>query len=380
MSRNSIIYHTRNNIYANGNDIPIRSALRNVGVDNRKIGWNSKDVTHDGVPVLTPTRNDNGTTYTNSPDFFGAYKKISGQSLVDVTQAASSNGLSNAVEYGDGGNVFVGGVPVENAIIINGQAYAPASSVSSAINQIGGYNRPMDIYNHYYDKTSDRRDNLTKKIEKYKSFSYNPESDPSYQAYKNMYFRNGERAAEDIRGKMLSATDGYSNSAAMAAGAEAYYNYISGLKDVIPSLEKNAYDRYKFDYDRLMKELELYGTPKNMYDYSQSAANSQRKEMNDAYKADFDRSNNIRDFNYKAQTDNIKSEREGNLNDAKINEIYNKIKNSNALLPLELEQLREKLRGMQIENDDSISLRELNHQKAKLANELIRAQTYKAYK
>lgn len=78
-------------------------------------------------------------------------------------------------------------------------------------------------------------------------FSYDVESDDVYQAYKNQYIREGQRAAQDAVGSAASTTGGIASSYASSAAAQAGNYYASQLADKVPELYDAAYGRYQDD-------------------------------------------------------------------------------------------------------------------------------------
>ena len=79
-------------------------------------------------------------------------------------------------------------------------------------------------------------------------FSYNPESDPVYQAYAARYLREGRNAMEDTLGRAASLTGGYGSTYAETAAQQAYGAYLSRLNDVLPELYGAAYKRQRERY------------------------------------------------------------------------------------------------------------------------------------
>ncbi len=75
-------------------------------------------------------------------------------------------------------------------------------------------------------------------------FSYQPESDPVYQAYRKQYLREGRRAAQDALGEAAAMTGGIPSSYAAAAASQAGDYYASQLSDKVPELYQQAYNRY----------------------------------------------------------------------------------------------------------------------------------------
>ena len=88
-------------------------------------------------------------------------------------------------------------------------------------------------------------------------FSYDPTSDPAYAAYAARFARQGRAAMTDTLGKAAALTGGYGSTYAQSAAAQAYDSYLGKLNDVVPTLEKSAYDRYKAEGQTLMDRYAL---------------------------------------------------------------------------------------------------------------------------
>jgi len=86
-------------------------------------------------------------------------------------------------------------------------------------------------------------------------FSYDLESDPAWQAYKQQYTREGRRASEDTLGQYAAMTGGMPSTAAMAAAQQAGNYYAAQMNDKIPELYKLAYDMYLNEGDRMTQNL-----------------------------------------------------------------------------------------------------------------------------
>lgn len=90
-------------------------------------------------------------------------------------------------------------------------------------------------------------------------FTYDPETDPSYQQYKEQYTRLGQRAMEDSYGHAALRTGGLGGSAAVSASQQAYNGYMQALADKVPELRQIAYQMYQDEEDRLRRDIDLYG-------------------------------------------------------------------------------------------------------------------------
>lgn len=290
-------------------NLEVRSSLGALGFDDSKIDWDGKNVTYDGQALLTPERNDNGVTKTTANNLIksvnNSYKTRGiNDSVVDVTSyAAGATQLQNAVTY-DNGIVSLAGVPIENTVIIDGVAYAPKSAIDKAVKS---YSQNMGTYSkkakEYLDSTESIANHYAEEINNYKPFSYNPEEDPAYIAYRDAYTRNAQKALDDTYGRNTARTGGYANTAAISAGNQAYYNHMSELADRIPQLMDNAYDRYINDYSMLFKKLNMYGTPYDRYNLEADALKLDTDAAQKAFAADYERDVNTRKFNYDAMLD-----------------------------------------------------------------------------
>ena len=100
-------------------------------------------------------------------------------------------------------------------------------------------------YGDYTGKYDEQISSLADSILNRGDFHYDAESDPSYQAYRDQYTRLGSRAMEDTLGQMATRTGGLASSYAGTAAQDSYNNYMKALSDIIPTLEQNAYSRWR---------------------------------------------------------------------------------------------------------------------------------------
>lgn len=99
----------------------------------------------------------------------------------------------------------------------------------------------------------------------YDDFSYDPDTDVSYQSYARQYSRNGQNAYRDTLGKLAASTGGIGSSYAASMSQQAYNNYMQQLADKVPELEQLA--RSMYDTDRNFAY--------NLWDTEESAKESQ---------------------------------------------------------------------------------------------------------
>lgn len=87
-------------------------------------------------------------------------------------------------------------------------------------------------------------------------FSYNAETDPLYQQFREQYNREGTRAMNDTLASAAINAGGM-NSYAMTAAQQANDYYSSQLTDKIPELYQMAYQMYLDDIDLQVQDLGL---------------------------------------------------------------------------------------------------------------------------
>ena len=294
------------NGFESGN-LKVRDAMTGLGFDNDKIGWDGKNVTYNNSYFLTPDENTDGVSKTNANTLIRAandsYKKSgTDDSVVGVSAYTAGKGSNPySVTYGEGGVVMIGGVPVENTIIIDGKAYAKRSSVESTLNkaeELAGKKSSGDTVKEYRRENSDAIEGYLDSINNYDEFSYNPEKDPAYLAYKEQYMKDAREAYDDAYGLGVARTGGYANSAALTSAAGEYFDHMSELSDRIPELAELAYDRYADNFEMLINGLDLYGTPKDIYLMEYDANLDDLERADAAVKADYDRDSDNREFEY----------------------------------------------------------------------------------
>jgi hypothetical protein len=124
--------------------------------------------------------------------------------------------------------------------------------VSQYMNGDSGYGSLPGKYEGKHDPETEA---LIDKILNYGPFSYNPNTDPSFQNYAVAFTREGDRAFNDTIGDLTSMTGGRLNSWATSAASQAKNIYSQKLMDIIPELENRAYNKYLGGLDILKGNL-----------------------------------------------------------------------------------------------------------------------------
>ncbi len=290
--------------------VGIRGTLNNMGFDNDNIGYDASTgyVTLKGKPFMKPDYLDDnaGISYSTNANIqknLQNFYSKSSNPIVRVSDAYASLGgkyglTADSLSYGNG-MVSIGGKPLDILYIDDdNKAWAWQSDVASAIDDyVGtiGIESPIDLHDQYNKNYLSDIWDYAKSLKDAKDFSYNPDSDPVYLAYKEKYLAEGERATIDAIASYGALTGGYGNSAAITAGAQAAQYYAGQLAGKIPELAEDAYNRYiqkyQSDINLMDKMFEIYNTSYDNASYanrqqlnnSTKAASSNVQRDNDAY-------------------------------------------------------------------------------------------------
>lgn len=175
------------------------------GITNEMIGWNpeTKSIMLNGDDFMKAGRLENGRSYVSNNDIRSAFD-----------QYTKSRGLQSKSQKYDLGNF--------------------------------GYQPTQQSANPYANNDySSKIDSILNEILNPTAFSYDPNSDASFQAYKEQYGRAGDKALANTMSEASAMTGGRLNSWAVSAGNQAKANYDQELMNVIPQLENMAYGRYQ---------------------------------------------------------------------------------------------------------------------------------------
>ena len=250
----------------------VRDYLKGLGVENSRIGWNERDkyVTLDGQYLLTPESVKDGVSYANPTDIQSAYYRI----------ASNKPGSVITNPYGE---------KVQSAIstVANTPAYtAPVWDRT--------YTAPT-----YTPKYTGKVESLLGETEG-ASFAYDPETDPSYAAYKQMFERQGKSAMNQAIAATAANTGGVLSSYGAAAANQARQAYAKKAADIIPQLEQQAYSRFA---DQQNRKLSLASVYQDLENANRSNFESDRNFGYGVYSDDYSRWADQRDFGYGVYSD-----------------------------------------------------------------------------
>ncbi len=294
--------------------VGIRATLNNMGFSDSQIGYDGATgtVTLNGKNLMKPgyLDEDAGVSYARESDIQKSLVNLyqgTSNPVVRVSDAystaAGKYGLSaDALTYGNG-TVSLGGKPLEILYIDNeGKAWVRQDTVQSAVAAYAdgaGVMSPTDLAKKYENAYLSDVRTLANRLYGQADFSYDPESDPVFQAYRNHYLREGARASRGAVADYAALTGGFENSAAATAGAQARQYYAQKLTDTLPELAEQAYQRYiekyQTDLSLLDRMVKIYDTA---YENAASANESQRNNANLSAKSNVERDRNAWEKNW----------------------------------------------------------------------------------
>lgn len=289
------------------NTVGIRKTLNDMGFKNSSIGYNDADgtVMLYGKKFMKPQYIDeeNGVSYSPLADIQKSlveYYAGSSNPIVRVSDAyaaeAGDVGLTaDGLSFGNG-TVMIGGVPLDTLYIDdNGKAWAWQDDVkrlTSDYKRRVGASSPNDVLNNVNNKYLTQIEDSLNELRNREEFSYDPDSDPVYNAYKQKYLTEGARASRNAMADYSALTGGYANSAAVTASGMANRYYAKQLSDQIPALAEAAYkrynDKYQTDLDAIEQMLDMYNSA---YNNAMSANNRTTDNINTASKSAVSRDN-----------------------------------------------------------------------------------------
>lgn len=176
--------------------------------------------------------------------------------------------------------------------------YKQDKTVKTALKDLNSLQRPDEYTSAYQDKIN----SLLSQMENDGGFTYDPESDPLYQSYRDQYLRLGRRAMEDSMGNAAALTGGYGNTYAQSVGQQSYQDYLTQLNDQMPNLYNLSYQNYR---DQVGDRQQLYNnyTGLENTDYSRYLDTMDQYNTDRNYLTDYYR--DIRDTDYNRYRDTV---------------------------------------------------------------------------
>lgn len=158
----------------------------------------------------------------------------------------------------------------------------------------------------YTSKYQDQINALMEQILGRERFSYDPENDPSYAAYRREYAREGQRAAADAMGQYAAMTGGMPSTAAITASQQAGDYYVAQMADKIPELQQLAYSMYMDEGNNMRANMDmLLALEQGDYNQYLNLLNQYNTDRSFAYGTWADQ----RDYDYQKSRDDISDQR-----------------------------------------------------------------------
>ncbi|MCK9479843.1 MAG: hypothetical protein M0R40_10160 [Firmicutes bacterium] len=141
--------------------------------------------------------------------------------------------------------------------LVRQQAYMPNQYTNAADKSISGLAN-FSRYNEPYGLAAAKRE--------LQNFRYSPETDPDFQAYKDMYARQSQAAQGQTLANLTALSGGRNNSWASAATAQVGQAYAQKTADMVPQLAQAAYNRLLQRYGIESQEADrAYGRWQDAY-------------------------------------------------------------------------------------------------------------------
>ena len=224
--------------------------------------YNGTTVTGNGGYVKTGAKefskyvNKGGTIASGIKDGVSAAPDPNG--VVAARDYAASKGYSGVIDW-DGSDVIIGGTAIRPQYIENGIAYVKKYDADRAIADMesaSGIKGNANIVAATENRYGRQADDALRALSERAAFRYDPDTDPVYQAYKNQYEREADRAFRKVLNDNNTSVTGASG-AVLAEAMANRNNYLSRLTDMIPELADKAYTRYSGETDRLSNTAKL---------------------------------------------------------------------------------------------------------------------------
>lgn len=221
----------------------IRQQLNKSGINNNRIGFANGYVTVDGKNFIQPTTTTNGTAYTSSSAFNNALKNVT---TAANNAATTGNKLSTAAS---------------TASTIAKSLSVPSQSGKTTSTSTMTQTAPTPAWTPPVSQTQQTLNQIAQQLAKQQqtqfkapeAFTYNPESDPAYQAQLALAQKNIARQQFDTNAALRAGGQGkssYSETVANQIGTDALSTLANSI---VPQLMSQAYQQYNDTANRSLE-------------------------------------------------------------------------------------------------------------------------------
>lgn len=248
----------------------------------------------------------------------GADGVYGGRTQAAVRQYQQANGLS---VDGVAGQQTLGKLYTPSTTTTTGDGTTPAQTAPKTTKEWADYYedksnefKPPEITERE-DYSSPYASDIESALDAWKNrkdFSYDFNTDPMYQQYRDQYILGGQQAMRDTMGQAAALTGGYGSSYGQMVGQQTYDNYLSQLNNIIPELRAQAYDQYAEEGNRLAEELSTYlSLDDTEYGRHRDTVNDRRLQDQEEYQRYMDELSYMqgeRDYYYDKNADELSYE------------------------------------------------------------------------
>lgn len=229
-------------------------------------------------------------------------KNVKAPETVAVRDYVTSRGYSGIVNW-DGESPTVAGVKLKPYEIKDGTAYVAKTDVDSVLDNMERKAGITDAQKMRDQKYKSAEDSAFTAMTDRKPFSYDPQNDQAYEAYKKQYERSAENALRRILNDNNTSITGASG-AVLSDAMAAYTAQSDKMTDIIPELYEAAYKRYSDESARLTSDFKTVNSAANdYYDRMSAENNNVSKRISDSGKAERDERQRITENARNAEND-----------------------------------------------------------------------------
>ena len=252
--------------------------------------------------IKTGSSSSGSSSSKSSPAGFHASKYMpidtSGNDYASMAGMSAAD-LAALKAAGDSYNYYTGLGDSAKADAAHRQAEAIRQKYNYSGGADGSQYIPLDILEQaapeYTSRYQNTLDSVLDQWLNRDAFSYDPKTDPLYQAMQTMYTREGSRAMQDALGQASARTGGLASSYAVSAANQANNYYLAQLGDKLPELQQLAYEMYLGDADAQARQIQMLQSLEN--------------DNYNRYLTELDQWNTDRDFEYGVNRDQIADSR-----------------------------------------------------------------------
>lgn len=188
--------------------------------------------------------------------------------MLDPANTAYYNAMANDIRIANGGYTSTDGMDYNRVNDYN------ADNILDMV-----YRDDADFVNPYEEQINGLIERLYNQ-EAWNPSSYDPSTDPAYQAYEQYYTRNANAAAQQALANASANSGGLANSYAQQLAAASAQSYMKQLSDIIPTLQQNARDAYESD---IANRMSLLGSLNSMLNDAYGRFDTDRKFAEDQW-------------------------------------------------------------------------------------------------